>query len=285
MDGLESGGKAGNGGTPGDAEPGHADVGRLEGILGVRFKDQRLLAEAVTHSSFVGGGPLAGNERLEFLGDAVLKLVTAWHLYTTHPEAPEGELSAMLGRSVSEAALAEAARRLGIGPFLRLGHSLEVTGGRSLPSVLADALEAVLGAVFLDQGLDAARQLAVRELAPGSGMGAARDGQAVRNYKAILQEFFQKREKSIPEYQVVGEEGPDHDKTFTVVVKSEDGPIGLGRGKTKKTAEQAAAAHALARIGVLPAAGSACVQGGEVCGEDPGRDEGKPDPAPPAGLA
>ncbi len=259
------------------------DLARLQDVLRVRFNNPGLLAEAVTHSSFEGGGPLAGNERLEFLGDAVLKLVTAWHLYVTCPDAPEGRLSAMLGRSVSERTLAEAARRLGLGDYLRVSHSLEVTGGRSLPSVLADAFEAVLGAIFLDQGLEAARLFIVRELAPGpeSGRGAG----DMRNYKAILQEFFQKREKSTPEYQVVSEEGPDHDKTFTVVVRSADGPIGLGRGKTKKGAEQAAAADALSRVAALPAADGTCAQGGEVCGEDRRGGEGEADPTPSSGLA
>ncbi|MEW6227643.1 MAG: ribonuclease III domain-containing protein [Bacillota bacterium] len=130
---------------------GHDDLERLQEILHVRFKNPGLLAEAITHSSFEGGGPLAGNERLEFLGDAVLKLVTAWHLYVTYPDVPEGDLSSMLGRAVSEKALADAAARLGLSDFLRLGHGLELAGGRTLPSILADAFEAVLGAVFLDR--------------------------------------------------------------------------------------------------------------------------------------
>ncbi|MDI6639020.1 MAG: ribonuclease [Bacillota bacterium] len=271
-------------GTGRDVEE-DAGIMRLQEVLGVRFRNPGLLVQAVTHSSFEGGGPLAGNERLEFLGDAVLKLVTAWHLYVTCPDAPEGELSTMLGRAVSERALAEAAGRLGIADFLRVGYSLEAAGGRRLPSVLADAFEAILGAVFLDQGLDAAKRLVVRELRPGPGLGASTDGRDARNYKAILQEFFQKKEKSIPEYEVVREEGPDHDKTFTVVVRSSGGPVGLGSGKTKKMAEQAAAADALARIGVLPVAGGARVEGGGVCGQDPRRDEGEAHTAPPAGLA
>ncbi|MGE5587524.1 MAG: ribonuclease III [Clostridia bacterium] len=254
--------------TAGDGRE-NARMMKLQEIIGVRFNDPNLLVQAVTHSSFEGGGPLAGNERLEFLGDAVLKLVTAWHLYVTCPDVPEGELSTMLGRAVSEKALAEAAGRLGIADFLRVGRSLEAAGGRRLPSVLADAFEAILGAVFLDQGLKAAKRLVVRELRPGPRLDALADGGEARNYKAILQEFFQKREKSIPEYDVVREAGPDHDKTFTVVVRLAGSSVGSGSGKTKKAAEQAAAADALAKMGILPGAGGAHVEGGRVSGRDP----------------
>lgn len=214
----------------------------------MRFKNPRLLAEAITHSSFEGGGLPGGNERLEFLGDAVLKLVTAWHLYVTYPDYSEGDLSSMLGRAVSEKALADAAARLGLGDFLRLGHGLELAGGRTLPSILADAFEAVLGAVFLDRGLEAALRMATRELEPAMSIGPGADNS--RNYKAILQEIFQKKEKYIPGYQVVSETGPDHDKTFVVEVSSASGTIGRGTGKTKKEAEQAAAKDALSRMGV-----------------------------------
>lgn len=214
----------------------------------MRFKNPGLLSEAITHSSLGGGRPLAGNERLEFLGDAVLKLVTAWHLYVTYPDVPEGDLSSMLGRAVSERALADAAGRLGLGEFLRLGHGLEITGGRALPSILADAFEAVLGAVFLDRGLKAALRMVTRELEPAMNVGPGADNSG--NYKAILQEIFQKKEKYIPGYQVVSETGPDHDKTFEVEASSASGTIGRGTGKTKKEAEQAAAKDALRRMGV-----------------------------------
>ncbi|MGE5593632.1 MAG: ribonuclease III [Betaproteobacteria bacterium] len=266
MGGPRPGSGASDGqGPAGDSAWLDHEAARLEKVLGVRFKDLRLLAQALTHSSCEGGDPLASNERLEFLGDAVLKLVTAWHLYLTYPGAPEGELSAMLGRAVSEKALSEAAGRLGIADFLRVGRSLETTGGRRLPSVLADAFEAILGAVFLDQGLEAAKRLVVRELRAGRDPGLGANGRETRNYKAVLQEFFQKREKSIPEYEVVREEGPDHDKTFTVVVRLGGGPVGRGSGKTKKMAEQAAAADALVRMGMLPAAENARAEGGEAC--------------------
>ncbi len=223
------------------------DLERLQANLGVRFRDPGLLARAVTHSSFEGGGPLAGNERLEFLGDAVLKLAAASYLYSEHPEMPEGELSSSLGRMVSEKALAEAASRLGLGEFLRLGRSLELTGGRTLPSVLADAFEAILGAIFLDRGFRVAARIVATFLGPSASVDD--ESGSPRNYKAILQEIFQKREKQVPGYRVVAETGPDHDKTFEVEAVVESRAVGRGTGKTKKQAEQAAAKDALCRMG------------------------------------
>lgn len=222
---------------------------QLEGLLGVSFHDRDLLRKATTHSSFEGGGPAAGNERLEFLGDAVLKLSCAWYFYEKRPVLAEGELSAIVGQVVSERSLASAAVRLGLSRFLLVSQSLEVTGGRELPSVLADAFEAVIGAIFLDQGLDEARDFVVDKLQLGViDTGACLKEASFRNYKADLQELFQKTGKALPEYKVVGEQGPDHDKTFTVSVYSGKMAIGRGIGKTKKEAEQAAAEDALNHI-------------------------------------
>jgi ribonuclease-3 len=208
-----------------------------------------VLRKAVTHSSFEGGGPAAGNERLEFLGDAVLKLTCSWYFYETHPNLAEGELSAIIGQVVSEKSLASAATEIGLSRFLLVGPSLEATRGRELPSVLADSLEAIIGAVFLDQGLEIAKDFVVRRLKLDT-----LDTQEYlketnfRNHKAELQELFQKTRKTLPEYRVVSEDGPDHDKTFTVSVYSGDVSIGCGVGKTKKDAEQAAAEDALIRL-------------------------------------
>jgi ribonuclease-3 len=219
---------------------------QLESLLGVSFHDQNLLKKAMTHSSFEGGGPAAGNERLEFLGDAVLKVTCAWYFYEKHPVLAEGELSAIVGQVVSERSLASAAVRVGLSRFLMVSHSLEVTGGRELPSVLADAFEAVIGAVFLDQGLDDARDFVVDKLQLDTiDTRDCLKGASFRNYKADLQELFQKGGKALPEYRVVSEQGPDHDKTFTVSVYSEKTAMGRGVGKTKKEAEQAAAEDAL----------------------------------------
>jgi len=224
----------------------HCALRRLQDVLRVSFHDQELLRKAVTHSSFEGGGPAAGNERLEFLGDAVLKLTCAWYFFEKHPVLAEGELSAIVGQIVSEKSLAQVAARVGLSGFLKVSQSLEMTGGRELPSILADAFEAIIGAVFLDQGLDAARDFVVNMLQLDSiDAAACLKESSFRNYKAELQELFQKRKKPLPEYRVVSEEGPDHDKTFTVSVYSEQTAVGRGIGKTKKEAEQAAAEDAL----------------------------------------
>ncbi|NLB73617.1 MAG: ribonuclease III [Firmicutes bacterium] len=221
----------------------------LKALLGVSFHDCSLLRKAITHSSFEGGGPAAGNERLEFLGDAVLKLTCAWYFYEKHPILAEGELSVIVGQVVSERSLASAAVRLGLSRFLMVSHSLEVTGGRELPSLLADAFEAIIGAVFLDQGLNVARDLIVDKLQLDAiDTRSCLKGMSFRNCKADLQELFQKRGKSLPQYRVVDEQGPDHDKTFMVSVYSGETAMGRGVGKTKKEAEQAAAEDALNHI-------------------------------------
>ena len=178
---------------------------------------------------------------MEFLGDAVLKLTCSWYLYEKHPDLAEGELSAIVGQVVSEKSLAAAATRVGLSRFLLVGPSLEATGGRELPSVLADSLEAIIGAVFLDQGLKAAKDFVVRRL-----MLDTLDTQEylketnLRNYKAELQEFFQKTRKTLPEYRVVSERGPDHDKTLLFLC-IQGGRNRLRGWKDEKQAEQAAA--------------------------------------------
>ncbi|NLS44150.1 MAG: ribonuclease III [Firmicutes bacterium] len=231
-------------------EPGSNTLSRLQTILGVCFQDQRLLKKAVTHSSFEGGGPAAGNERLEFLGDAVLKLVCAWYFYEKHPILSEGELSVMIGRIVSEKSLASAATRIGLHEFLIVSQSLEMTGGRGLPSVLADAFEAITGAIFLEHGLDVVRNFTIEKLQLDSiDIEEFLRETNLKNYKAKLQEFLQKRGKDLPEYKTTSEDGPDHDKIFSVSVYSEKTAIGCGTGKTKKEAEQAAAENALKSIG------------------------------------
>lgn len=232
-----------------NADSASCDLEKLQSVLGVSFHDPELLRKAITHSSFEGGGPAAGNERLEFLGDAVLKLTCAWYFYEKHPVLVEGELSAIVGQVVSERSLASAAVRIGLSRFLMVSQSLEVTGGRELPSVLADAFEAIIGAVFLDLGLDTARDFVADKLGLGTiDTEECLNEASFRNYKAELQELFQKERKPLPEYSVISEEGPDHDKTFTVSVCFEKTPIGRGAGKTKKEAEQAAAEDALDSI-------------------------------------
>lgn len=219
----------------------------LEARLGFRFRRGELLDLALTHPSHAHEAAAPGNyERLEFLGDAVLGAVAAEWLYARHPALPEGELSKRKSQLVSRPALAGYARRVGLGEALRLGVGEERSGGRDKDSLLADALEAVFGAIFLDGGFPAARAV-IRSLFEGSG----RAEPAAAGYfdaKTQLQEVAQARGWNLPEYLLAGESGPDHDKTFTVECRLAGRASGRGEGRTKKLAEQAAASAALAAL-------------------------------------
>jgi len=220
------------------------DFDRLERLLGYEFTRQDLLERALTHRSHANenrAGAGADNEKLEFLGDAVLDLVVGHLLMEAHPSLSEGELSVTRAQVVSEAGLSELAAELGLGEFLRLGRGEERTGGRQKPSLLADALEAVVAAVYLDGGFEASRRLVERLLARRL---QAIDASGFHDFKTRLQESAQARLKSTPEYRVVGEAGPDHDKTFEVGVYIKDREWGRAAGKSKKEAEQRAAAMA-----------------------------------------
>ena len=214
----------------------------LEDILQYKFKDPLLLRQALTHSSYAyenDAGP--DNERLEFLGDAVLELAVSRALYHAYPHMAEGDLTRARARLVCEASLCAVATRLGVGMSLRLGRGEEQTGGRERPSVLSDALEAVVGAVYLDGGLEEAAALVARFFAdaPLSPDAPAEDS------KTVLQEIVQ-RVTHIPlEYQIVAEAGPPHSKTFTAEVRHMGELLGTGQGRTKKEAERQAAARAL----------------------------------------
>lgn len=218
----------------------------LEERLGHRFRRPELLVLALTHRSYANEQDLPGNsERLEFLGDSVLGALTAEWLFERHPELPEGELSKAKSVLVSERSLADHAAALELGKVLRLGVGEERSGGREKPSLLADALEAVFGALWLDGGLDAAR-LAVRRFLDGTV--AARGGTEEGDAKTRLQEVLQSRGLERPSYRVVAEEGPDHQKRFEVECLVEEKVAGRGSGRSKKSAEQQAAAAALAEI-------------------------------------
>jgi ribonuclease-3 len=223
----------------------HPSLARLEDRLGYRFQDPEVLLRAVTHSSFANeAGPGApDNEGLEFLGDSVLSFLVAEMLFREEPEAPEGAMSRAKAWLVADANLARVALELGVGEHLRLGVGERRSHGRDKPSVLADALEAILAAVFLDGGIGAARRMVrrlfrhpVREIAPD---GAAWDS------KTALQELLQGRGLAAPTYQVVAESGPDHRKIFRVEVCVDDRVLGQGSGPSKKAAEQQAAQRAL----------------------------------------
>jgi ribonuclease III len=214
----------------------------FEKRLGHRFRRPDLLAAALTHRSWAheqGSGE--HYERLEFLGDAVLGLVAAEWLFARHPELPEGELSKRKGHLVSRPVLARHAQELGLGEELRLGVGEERSGGRRKASLLADVWEAVLGAVYLDGGLEAAEKLVhpVLEEASARRSGAADDA------KTRLQELLQARAMPLPDYDLLETAGPDHAKRFTVECRVGGEPFGRGEGRSKKIAEQAAAASAL----------------------------------------
>jgi ribonuclease-3 len=213
----------------------------LEGRLGYTL-EPTLLVRALTHRSFAyENGGLPTNERLEFLGDSVLGLVVTDTLYRTHPDLPEGQLAKLRAAVVNSRALADVARGLELGRFIRLGRGEEGTGGRDKSSILADTLEAMIGAVYLDQGLDAASELVHRLFDPlievSSNLGAGLD------WKTSLQELTASVGIGVPEY-VVSEAGPDHEKTFTAFARVGGSDYGSGSGRSKKEAEQKAAESA-----------------------------------------
>ncbi len=225
------------------------ELEKLQRALGHRFRDPDLLRLALTHRSFANEKGLGEqNERLEFLGDAVLGLVTASMLFEGYPEFPEGELSRRKSSLVSEVALANIAADVGLGETLRLGIGEDRSGGRSKPSLLSDALEAVFGAVYLDAGLPAAR-LVIRPLLERE-MERTSDWDR-RDPKTKLQELVQANGFRVPRYRLIGEDGPDHAKTFTIECRLDGRKVGSGSGTSKKAAEQEAAKAALAAPDLL----------------------------------
>ncbi|MFQ5350936.1 MAG: ribonuclease III [Thermoanaerobaculia bacterium] len=223
-----------------------AQLRRFEERLGYRFRRPELLERALTHRSYANERGLAENyERLEFLGDAVLGLATAEKLFDETPPRQEGELTRSKGHLVSARVLAELAETLELGAILRLGVGEERSGGRGKGSLLADALEAVLGAVFRDGGYAEARRVVAEllERAP-----APEGGIESRDAKTTLQELAQASGWGRPRYQQIAVSGPDHDKLFTVECRLDGGPSGSGTGRTKKEAEQQAAAAVLGQL-------------------------------------
>jgi ribonuclease III len=222
----------------------------LEKRLGYRFKRPDLLQLALTHRSYANEqGVPEHYERLEFLGDSVLGLVTAEWLYERHPELPEGELSKLKAQLVSRPALASHAERLELGPALRIGVGEERSGGRTKASLLADSMEAVFGALYLDGGLDAARKAILALL---EQTGEERSQLLHADAKTQLQEMTQAMGWDLPDYRLTGAVGPDHNKVFTVECWVGGELAGSGEGSSKKMAEQKAAAEALARLPSLP---------------------------------
>ena len=218
----------------------------LEQSLGYQFHDPALLEEALRHSSYANehrGDNVFSNERLEFLGDSVLGFVTAEYLFAKHPTAPEGELTRIRALLVCEDSLHEVAQRLKLGEYLKLGHGEESCGGRTRPSILADATEAVFAAVYLDGGIRAASELIHRVLLDKEREETAEAKR--RDYKTKLQELVQRTPNQVLTYRLIGEQGPDHDKVFSFAVLLNDTVVGTGEGRSKKEAEQMAAKDAL----------------------------------------
>ena len=217
----------------------------LEEKLGYTFQDPSLLENALTHSSRANEsrGKLHSNERLEFLGDSILGMVVADHLYRNHPDLPEGDLTRTRAALVCEGSLVEVAQCLELGAYLKLGKGEEAGGGRERPSIIADAVEAVLAAVYLDGGIGSARKLIQKFI-----LDREAEKSASRDYKTALQELVQRESGQVLGYQLIGAEGPDHAKIFSVEVDLNGIPIGQGRGRSKKEAEQNAAKAAIEKL-------------------------------------
>lgn len=218
---------------------------QLEEKLGYQFQDISLLEHALTHSSYANEsrGRCTSNERLEFLGDSVLGMVVADHLYRTCPDLPEGKLTRTRAALVCEESLVDVARELSLGDFLRLGKGEELSGGRQRPSIQADAVEAVLAAVYLDGGIGSARKIIHRYI-----LDKTQKESEHRDYKTALQELVQQESGQVLTYRLTGEEGPDHAKVFWVEVCLNDRAVGAGQGHSKKEAEQMAAKAAIDRL-------------------------------------
>jgi len=257
--------------TPDDLER----VRLLEARIGYAFPDARLALRALTHRSFANEHPEhadGNNERLEFLGDSVVSLCVSDHLMRFRSDWHEGELSRLRASLVNASALAAVSTTLGLGQLLRLGKGEEQTGGREKQSLIADAFEAVLGAVYLADGLEACRDLVERHLLSGAKLSLeARD----RDYKTRLQEATQGKLSLTPKYSLLSEEGPAHERVFLVEVRVEGHCKEKGAGKSKKAAQQVAAKAALKSLGLL-APGASGVAPGEALAEPDNTEDAAP---------
>lgn len=228
------------------------DITRLQVILGLEFSEPKLLQKALTHRSFInehGGTHLDCYERMEFLGDAIIQQIVSEEVYRMFPEFPEGELTKTRASLVCSESLSECARSLSLGLYVYLGNGAEASGGRNSESILSDVYEALIAAIFLDQGYEYARKLVLNNL----------NNQLEIFHKTILpptdpkshlQEYLQSQGSTYPIYRTVSEQGPDHDPTFTIHVLSDDILLGTGMGKRKSEAERAAAQDAIEKIGI-----------------------------------
>lgn len=221
------------------------DIDRLEYSIGYQFKDRGLLQQALTHSSYANEltGEANDYQRMEFLGDAVIELVSSKVLYDRYPGMTEGELSKKRASMVCEPALASCARNLSLQEFIRLGRGEELGNGRARDSIVSDVMEAVVGAVYIEGGFEAASALVARTI-----MEEQSDQRSFYDAKSALQEYVQQRSAGTPEYRVLREKGPDHARVFECAVFVDSVLMGTGKGSSKKAGEQAAAFEALERL-------------------------------------
>ncbi len=226
-----------------------SELSDLKQTLGVDFADESLLEHALTHRSYLNENPdlpLSDNERLEFLGDALLDFIVAEYLFSRFPDFREGALTSLRAALVQERALADFARDLKLGEYIRLGRGESSSGGRDRPPLLCATFEALVGAIFLDQGLDAARRFVLDQVAPA--VDRIVQERSDKDAKSYLQEWSQGLWQLTPVYRTVAQRGPDHAKEFTVQVWIGNEVYGVGEGRSKQSAEQAAARAALARV-------------------------------------
>lgn len=219
--------------------------------LGISVQNVAYLHQALTHTSYANENRSSGsldNERLEFLGDAILDLVISEFLFHSFPNYPEGELTKARAAIVCEETLAKRAAELQIGAYMLLGKGEATSGGRERVSILADAFEAVIGSIYLDGGFESAKKFILRQLQ--SELQLVKRGEYTKDYKTLLQEIIQRNSEDKIIYEIVGEKGPDHDKTFEVIARVKSQLLGTGSGKSKKEAEQFAAKQALLQINI-----------------------------------
>ncbi|WP_339215371.1 ribonuclease III [Ornithinibacillus sp. FSL M8-0202] len=226
------------------------DRKKLEQMLQIEFQNIDVIRQAFTHSSYVNEHRdinTSDNERLEFLGDAVLELGVSQYLYRKYPQMPEGEMTKLRAAIVCEPSLETFARSLNFGDHILLGKGEEMTGGRNRPALLADVFEAFLGALYLDKGFDTALHFLEKHVFPKIDTGAFSHGM---DYKSKLQEIVQQDKNQTIDYQIIEEKGPSHNKEFVAELRINDKVLGSGIGRTKKEAEQRAAKNALDQLGV-----------------------------------
>jgi len=224
----------------------NVDIKELEDKIGYSFKDKNLLLTAITHSSYAYEHQKEGTsfyERIEFLGDAVLELVSSDFLFFEYPDLPEGKLTRLRASLVCEPTLALCAKDFSLNDYIRLGNGEEKNGGRNRDSIISDVLESVIGAIYLDSGIDEARKFILRFI-----LNDIEHKQLFTDSKTLLQEICQELFGDVPEYELISEEGPDHDKTFEYKASINGEVLSRGKGKSKKAAEQMAAYYALIEV-------------------------------------